>query len=114
MALQLENRNDNSKFPTNIFTHVTVNNNVHLGKITDLTCYSAKIKMNEQVPLQHSLTLKFIYKMEYKVEAEIIEKLTDSEYRVKFIFNDFKQNEMLKRDIHRDSRVDCKGLWCRN
>jgi len=114
MALQLENRNDNSKFPTNIFTHVTVNNNVHLGKITDLTCYSAKIKMNEQVPLQNGLTLKFIYKMEYKVEAEIIEKLTDSEYRVKFIFDDFKQNEMLKRDIHRDSRVNCKGLWCRN
>ena len=100
--------------PSNIFTHVIAGNKVHVGKITGLSCYSARIKMDKEVALQHNLTLKFVYNLEYNVEAEVIEKITDNEYRVKFIFHNFKQNEMLKRDIHRDAHASCKGTWCRN
>ena len=99
---------------TNIFAHIVNDNMIHMAKVLDLSCWGARIKMDKNFLLHHHhIKLKFIYKQEYSIGAEIVEKMNDSEYRVKFIFHDLRQSEMLKRDIQREYSSNPSYVLCK-
>jgi len=107
---------DQRVFPrvnTCIFAHIVNDNRLHVIKLLDLSCWGAKIKVDNSSFLHHHIHLKFVYKHDYSLGAEIVEKMSETEYRIKFIFHDFKQVELLKRDIQREYSSSSSGMPCK-
>ena len=98
---------------TNIFAHIVNDNMLHVAKVLDLSCWGARVKVDTNSLLHHHIKLKFIYKLEYSIGAEIVQKMSDTEYRVKFIFHDLRQSEMLKRDIQRECSANSSCVLCK-
>lgn len=84
---------------TNIYAHIDFNKKILHAKITNLCCWGATIYLKDNIPIHEPFVIKFVYKLDYVLNAKIIYKIKENEYKIEFIFTDWYHRETLRRDI---------------
>ena len=85
---------------TEIPAYIFYEDRTYYGKILNLSCWGARIKLNHDFSINELINLNFVFAAEYSLPAEIVEKIGVNEYRIKFIFCNLQIKESLNRDIN--------------
>jgi hypothetical protein len=97
---ELGNLRNVPRVTTEIPAYIFYEDHMYFGKILNLSCWGARIRLNQDLSSNDLVNLNFVYSAEYSLPAEVVEKINDNEYRVKFIFFNLQHKESLNRDIN--------------
>ncbi|MDT8717187.1 PilZ domain-containing protein [Clostridium sp. 19966] len=88
-----------SRIKTKIFLNIIHGKKVIKGFTVDLSCWGLRFKTNNSLDVGDLVSLSFIFKSCYFLNAKIVEKVSENEYRALFIFHDLQPKYSLDHHI---------------